>query len=439
MAQAMILPKLGNTVESAIILNWRAAIGAAVTVGDVLCEIETDKATLEVESTADGIVLAHFYQEGDEVPVLQNIAVVGQAGEAYAQFMPAATSEPIATTSPELPPINAGDQIRSFSASESTGKPHISPRAKHLAQRKGIDYADLSGSGPEGRIIERDIEAAIDRQAKLSPVAQKMLASGDFKLAEDPAAGARVTKIDLVPVDYEPRPVVNAVPLKGVRKTIAKRMLESMQSTAQLTLHRSAEASALQALRPRFKSSDESYGLRHVTLNDLIMFAVSRTLPAFPDLNALFEDNTVYQHEAVQLGMAVDTTRGLFVPVIRRADTLSLRALSAEAARLADACRQHKVLPDELTGGSFTVSNLGSLGVEQFTPILNPPQVAILGIGAIKLKPIAGKDGVNFVPHIGLSLTVNHQVVDGAPAARFLAKLAENLRDIDLLIMLETS
>ena len=439
MAQAMILPKLGNTVESAIILNWRAAIGAAVTVGDVLCEIETDKATLEVESTADGIVLAHFYQEGDEVPVLQNIAVVGQAGEAYAQFMPAATSEPIATTSPEPPPNKQREPISSFSASESTGKPHISPRAKHLAKRKGIDYADLRGSGPEGRIIERDIKAAIDRQAKLSPVAQKMLASGDFKLAEDPAAGARVTKVDLVPVDYEPRPVVNAVPLKGVRKTIAKRMLESMQSTAQLTLHRSAEASALQALRPRFKSSDESYGLRHVTLNDLIMFAVSRTLPAFPDLNALFEDNTVYQHEAVQLGMAVDTTRGLFVPVIRHADTLSLRALSAEAARLADACRQHKVLPDELTGGSFTVSNLGSLGVEQFTPILNPPQVAILGIGAIKLKPIAGKDGVNFVPHVGLSLTVNHQVVDGAPAARFLAKLAENLRDIDLLIMLETS
>ena len=158
MAQAMILPKLGNTVESAIILNWRAAVGAAVSVGDVLCEIETDKATLEVESTASGIVLAHFYQEGDEVPVMQNIAVVGQAGEAYAQFMPAATSEPITTTSPEPPPINARDQIRKFSASESTGKPHISPRAKHLAKRKGIDYADLRGSGPEGRIIERDIE-----------------------------------------------------------------------------------------------------------------------------------------------------------------------------------------------------------------------------------------------------------------------------------------
>ena len=439
MVQAIILPKLGNTVESAIILNWRADIGAAVTMGDVLCEIETDKATLEVESTASGIVLAHFYQEGDEVPVLQNIAVVGQAGESYAQFRPAATSEPNTTATTLASPINAGDQMRSFSASESTGTPHISPRAKHLAQRKGIDFADLRGSGPEGRIIERDIEAAIDRQAKLSPVAQKMLASGDFKLAEDAAAGARVTKVDLVPVAHEPRPAVNAVPLKGVRKIIAKRMLESMQSTAQLTLHSSGEANALQTMRQRFKSSEESYGVRHVTINDLIMFAVSRTLPAFPDLNAFLEDNTIYQHEAVQLGMAVDTTRGLFVPVIRHADTLSLRALSAEAARLADACRQQKLLPDELAGGSFTVSNLGGLGVDQFTPILNTPQVAILGIGAIKLKPLAGKDGVNFVPHVGLSLTVNHQVVDGAPAARFLAKLAENLRDIDLLIMLETS
>ena len=349
MVQAIILPKLGNTVESAIILNWRADIGAAVTMGDVLCEIETDKATLEVESTASGIVLAHFYQEGDEVPVLQNIAVVGQAGESYAQFRPAATSEPNTTATTLASPINAGDQMRSFSASESTGTPHISPRAKHLAQRKGIDFADLRGSGPEGRIIERDIEAAIDRQAKLSPVAQKMLASGDFKLAEDAAAGARVTKVDLVPVAHEPRPAVNAVPLKGVRKIIAKRMLESMQSTAQLTLHSSGEANALQTMRQRFKSSEESYGVRHVTINDLIMFAVSRTLPAFPDLNAHFEDNTIYQHQAVQLGMAVDTTGGLFVPVIRHADTLSLRALSAEAARLADACRQHKT-PSRRTG-----------------------------------------------------------------------------------------
>ena len=211
-------------------------------------------------------------------------------------------------------------------------------------------------------------------------------------------------------------------------------MLESVQNSAQLTLHASADATALQAFRARLKSSDDGLGLRGVTINDQLLFAVARTLPAFPELNALFEGDRIVQHVRVHLGMAVDTPRALLAPVIRSADALSLRVLSAEAKRLADACRNGHIMPDELAGGSFTVTNLGGLGIESFTPILNPPQVGILGIGSINLKPVDREGAVEFVPHIGLSLTVNHQVIDGAPAARFLARLSKNISNIELLL-----
>ncbi len=429
MAEAIILPKLGNTVESAIILAWHVAVGDRVAPGDLLCEIETDKATLEIESTASGILLAQLCQEGDEVPVMSDIAVVGQAGESVAEFTP--------IPRPQSRHLYGGHPTRgegSHDEPEAAGakSTRISPRALNLARRKGIDYETLSGSGPEGRIIERDIEAALRERVKVTPVAQAMLDSGEFKLPAEAPKDGRVTKADLMPATAA-EPGVTRIPLRGVRKTIAKRMLESMQTTAQLTLNASADARALLALRRRLKESDASLGLRDVNINDLLLFAVARTLPAFPALNALFEDDIITQHEAAHLAMAVDTERGLLVPVIRNADALTLKQLSAEAKRLAEVCRAGRAKPDALTGGSFTVSNLGALGIEQFTPVLNPPQVAILGIGSINLKPMQMGEDVEFIPHIGLSLTINHQVVDGAPAARFLQRLCANLSQIDLL------
>ena len=438
MAQAIVLPKLGNTVESAIILRWHVAVGDAVQAGDVLCEFETDKAVLEVDSAASGILLACLAEEDSEVPVLQNIAVVGQPGEPYSAFAPSAIQQGTAPTPAPEPRASKPLQAQLLNVKQD-GILAISPRAKHLAVHNAIDYAAVQGTGPEGRIIERDIQALVDRQPKLSPVAKKMLASGDFQLAAGAAADARVTKADLLPAASEMPTSVNPIPLAGVRKTIARRMLESLQTTAQLTMHRSADATTLRRLRGKFKQSDETLGLRGVIINDLLLYAVARTLPACSELNALFENETIYQHTAVQLGMAVDTERGLMAPVIRNAETLNLLQLSREARRLADACREGKIQPDELTGGSFTVTNLGGLGIETFTPILNPPQVAILGIGAISLKPVQGEAGIEFLPHIALSLTVNHQVVDGAPAARFLGQLAGNLQDLDMLLVADTN
>jgi pyruvate dehydrogenase E2 component (dihydrolipoamide acetyltransferase) len=209
-----------------------------------------------------------------------------------------------------------------------------------------------------------------------------------------------------------------------------------VQTTAQLTLNASADARALQEYRKRLKGSVESLGLQKVTINDLVLFVVARTLLQYPELNALFMDDAIHLYKNVHLGVAVDTPRGLIVPVIRNANALSLRQIAQESGRLADACLSGNVSPDELNGGTFTVTNLGILGIESFTPVLNAPQVGILGVGNINLKPVEVNGDITFIPHLGLSLTINHQVVDGAPAARFLQTLSQNLAQLELLLAL---
>jgi pyruvate dehydrogenase E2 component (dihydrolipoamide acetyltransferase) len=226
------------------------------------------------------------------------------------------------------------------------------------------------------------------------------------------------------------------IPVKGTRKVIANRMLASMQTTAQLTLNAFADARAMLDYRKRLKASPQPLGLQDVTINDLVLYVVSRTLLQYPDLNALFSGEAITQYKRVNLGFAVDTPKGLIVPVIRAASDLALKQISQEARRLASACQNGTVMPDELTGGTFTVTNLGSLGIETFTPILNPPQVAILGVGGVNLKPIDVDGDVQFIPHIGLSLTINHQVVDGAPGARFLQALTRNFAELELILAL---
>jgi pyruvate dehydrogenase E2 component (dihydrolipoamide acetyltransferase) len=226
---------------------------------------------------------------------------------------------------------------------------------------------------------------------------------------------------------------VTDTPIRGIRKLIADRMYQSLAESAQFTLNSSASAVRIQELRSRMKASGEDLGLAGITVNDLILFAVSRLLPRFPFMNAHKIGDILRTFERVHLGVAVDTPRGLMVPVIRNADLLSLRQISSETKRLAAACQGGGVTPDELSGSTFTVTNLGSLGVTGFTPVINAPEAAILGVCGIELKPAAAGDGgVRFEPHIGFSLTINHQVVDGAPAARFLKALGEAAADIDL-------
>lgn len=488
MASEVLLPRQGQSVESCLILSWKKNVGDPVAEGEILCEVETDKATFEVESTASGVLLARLAEEGDDVPVLTPIAVVGQPGER----VETAGSDAAAGAKPAVEAADAPRSVKSGSgtASEENGaqpaaeRPEtegttagpgaptggasvtalehrgVSPRARRLAEEKNFPTDALSGTGPGGRVIERDVKRALAEGAQLTPAAREAAArTGSKAPAEGTGIGGRVTAEDVAraaagsggTVAGEQaaaeaaavvRPAVHAAPgaiteepVRGMRKLIAERMRASLASTAQLTINAGADARKLLEYRRRLKAAPEEYGVGGITINDLVLYAVSRTLPLFPVLNALFTGEKILKYEDVHLGFAVDTPRGLVVPVIRNADRLSLTALAAEAKRLAAACQSGKIDPEELSGGTFTVTNLGSLGIESFTPVLNPPQVGILGVCSIVPKPTVKDDGGHeLVPTLGLSLTIDHQVVDGAPGAKFLKKLADAIANLDVIL-----
>ena len=442
MAQQVVMPKQGNTVESCIIVEWNVKVGDQVSIGDILCSAETDKSTIDVESTADGTILALLFAEGDEAPVMESIAVVGEKGEQFEVSSspvekPATEAKAEAVVQEEQKTIPVlGDSVISQTAVGS------SPRARNLATSLGIPISSLSATGPKGRVIERDVLGSSSQP--LTPAAKEAaLKEGILAPKTGSGIGGRVLASDLAKAEVASvaAPVaegtVTTIPVKGVRKVTARRMMESIHGTCQLTLHAFADATALKRLRSGFKASNPALGLSDVTLNDLVLFAVSRTLVQFPAFNAHFLGDKILQFSSVHLGMATDAPRGLLVPVIRDSQILSLKAISVEVKRLVAKCKDGSATPEELSGSTFTVSNVGSFGIEAFTPVLNVPEVAILGVGTIVPKPVEAKDGsVSFVPHIGLSLTMDHQAVDGADAARFLKALMENIASIDLLLAL---
>jgi pyruvate dehydrogenase E2 component (dihydrolipoamide acetyltransferase) len=465
MATPVLMPRQGNTVESCLILSWKKQPGESVQTGEIVCEVETDKAVFEVPAPETGVLLERFFEEGDDVPVLTNIAVIGAEGESTEEFRP--DGGVVGETPPAVAAgagqenrgqENRGQENRQAVAAgvasgpagvgvstvstmaprphDATGRVGVSPRARRRAEREGIDPMSLAGSGPGGRVIERDVLAAADSRQPMTPAARELAGSGVVP-SRGSGIGGRITSADvLLEAARAPVGEVAEVPVRGMRKLIADRMLASLQTTAQLTLNGAADARAMLALRKRFKGSPESLGLQGVTVNDLLLYAVARLLPEYPEVNAILENDAIMRFPTVDLAFAVDTPRGLMVPVIRQAEVRSLRELAAETRRLAEECQEGHINPDELAGGTFTLTNLGNLGVRTFTPILNPPQVAILGVGGITLEPRRADSGeVEFVDTISLSLTIDHRAVDGAPAARFLAALGEAIANIDLVVL----
>ena len=438
------MPKLGNSVESSIIVSWLKHPGEAVSQGEVICSIETDKAVMDIESPAAGTLLDVFFKEGADVPVQTAIAAIGEVGENIDGIRPDSAPSVEENTPSETPQASPETAPAQVLQNNSFNIQAISPRARGLATRKELDWSDIEGTGPGGRIIERDVQAALTNKPKITPLAQSMMKKGDFEAPPQGSGnGGRITTKDLIP-----RPVITSsqitpnaddievVAVKGVRKVIAARMLDSMQTTAQLTLNASADARSLLSYRKQLKASAKELNLQGVTVNDLVLMAVSRTLLQHPQLNAQFTGESIALYKNVHLGFAVDTNRGLIVPVIKNANRLSLSQISQEAKRLATAAIDGKATAEDMDGGTFTVTNLGNLGIESFTPILNPPQVAILGVGNVQLKPVEVDGTVTFVQSLSLSLTINHQVVDGAPGARFLQALSQNIAQFELLLAL---
>ena len=442
MATIIIMPKQGQSVESCIIGSMNKKKGDSVKKGAVLFSYETDKASFEEESPVDGVVLECFYNEGDEVPVLENMMVIGEPGEKY-EVPIQKNQEPRAKSqdeNPEAPsvavekgPAPHNSELKTPNSELQT----ISPRAKNLASKEVVDTIGLIGSGPQGRIIEKDVKAALENRPKMTPLAKKMASQENLQPQTGTGLAGTARAADLAPSsnyvyanDFEDKKLSN------MRKIIAKAMHASLQNSAQLTHHLGADARRILELRKQVKAANESGKLAaNITLNDMVCFAVIKALKKFPNANSHFLGDTMRLFNKVHLGLAVDTERGLMVPVVKNADDLSIIGLSNQLKEVANACKTGSVNPDILSAeaGTFTVSNLGNYGVEIFTPVINLPQSAILGVNTIVPRPKDLGDGVYaFVPYIGLSLTYDHRALDGGEATRFLKQIAVEIENLEI-------
>jgi pyruvate dehydrogenase E2 component (dihydrolipoamide acetyltransferase) len=422
MAIAVELPKLGNTVEECIVAKWCKKKGDAVAPGDLVAEIETDKATFELTAPVEGTILATFFDEGALVPVFTNLFVIGTPGENVDPFKPELI-EPLATET-DAPAVSrattaVSSPVAPSRTSESTGV--MSPRARRFADDHDFHPASIRGSGPGGRVLEEDVRRAYYSSPRVSGAAKRRMESGAEIRGEGTGPAGMLLAADLGAAGTR---------LSSMREKIARHMRESLANTAQYTLNGSAIAAGLVSLRARFKARAETAS---ININDLITFCTIQALRDIPDLNAELIDGKIYRHADIHIGFACETPRGLVVPVVRDAGRLPITDLSRRMKELAAQAVEGRIAPDDLSGGTFTVSNLGSLGVESFTPLLNAPQVAILGVGSLQLKPVRRDGNVEFVDVIGLSLTCDHQVIDGAPGAKFLQVLKEKIENVESL------
>ena len=450
MATVIIMPKQGQSVESCILTEMKKKKGDTVTVGDLLFSYETDKASFEEEAQVAGTVLDIFFADGDEIPVLTNVMVIGNAGESADQFRPGGENAPAASQKEpeqEIPqqviavkqetmatPQTTVTQSANKTASDKTSP--LSPRAKALANKNSIKAETLEGTGPHGRVIERDVLAAIESAQKTTPLAKAIIKETGASLPETGSGLAGKAKGADIGIIQNPIYTSDSEikPLTNMRKLIAKAMHASLQNSAQLTHHLGADARNIMALRSKVKKAIQEGYPTDITLNDMVCFAVINALKKFPQVNSHFLGDSIRYFSKIHLGLAVDTERGLMVPAVRNADDLSIQGLSNRLKEVANACKKGGIEPDLLSpeAATFTVSNLGNYGVEIFTPVINLPQVAILGVNTIVPRPKDLGGGVYaFVPYMGLSLTYDHRALDGGEATRFVKQIAIEIENLE--------
>lgn len=413
MATAVIMPRQGQSVESCLIGEWKKKVGDPVKVGDILFTYETDKAAFDEEAKVEGTLLAILCNEGDDVPCLNTVAVIGTEGEDISAFTAASEAKEETAAAEAEPAFNLipAEPVSAVTSAEIHG---VSPRARATAERIHVDLSTVTPSGPNGRVIERDVINA----PRTAAAAESQASVSEPAVAEAAAS----------------TPGYHDEKLPHIRKVIAESMKKSLSETAQLTHHSSFDATEMIAYRKKLKASAEKLGLPNITYNDMLLFAVSRVLKDHPDLNAHFLGDKIRYFDHVHLGMAVDTPRGLLVPTIFNADQKSLAEIASESKALAAAAQAGSISPDLLTGASFTVSNLGSLDVEVFTPIINPPQTGILGVDCMidRIRVVDGQ--ITAYPAMGISLTYDHRALDGAPASRFLKDLKTAMESFTSLL-----
>ena len=413
------MPKLSDTMEEGVVMRWLKSIGEPVAKGEVVAEIETDKATLEMESLEDGVLAEICVEEGQSVSVGQPMAVIDPLGKTGGGIAGGQPSKPAGgppsregagperglvegsgaaaeVVSPETP-------ARASSQPTPSGRVKASPRARKAAGEMKLDLAGVQGSGPSGRVLHRDVLAA----------------GGAGGASEDlPVAGSQ------------------RVPLSSMRQLIAQRMVESKTRIPHFYLQMEIDAEPLQELQRQINSGLEESGGSKLSVNDMVLKATAMALTRVPQLNASFTQEGILRHAQVDLEFAVSLEEGLLTPVIRNAEAKELRRISLEAKDLIERARSQRLKPDEYRGGTFTVSNLGARGIDSFQAIIDPPQAAILGVGAIVKKPVVTKDDrIRPGYRLNLTLSCDHRVVDGAVAAEFLCQLRRLLQQPALLLL----
>ena len=414
MAYELLMPQLGLTMEEGTVSQWIKKEGDAIKVGDVILEITTDKLTNEVISEYEGTLIKIVAQEGEDIPVKGLLAYIGEAGEAVggapavaAEAAPAAAPAAAAPAAAPAPIAANGKRIR------------ISPLARKTAAKMGVDYSAIAGTGPSGRIVLKDILAAAEAQkAAPAPVAAAPAAAPEA--APAPAAKPAAPKAGLELMEGD-----TVIKLAGMRKVVAERMLASHTEIPNVTQNIKVDVTELMKFR---KMLMETTGKKY-SVNDLILKATAKCLRAHPEMLVSFDGNQIIQRAHVNLGMAVALDNGLIVPVIRDADKMGLDELAAKAKDLATRAKENKLGADEYKGSTFSISNLGMFGIETFTPIINQPDAAILGVCAIQDELALDDEGnVTKKQVMRLSVTLDHRLLDGAVVAKFQMDLRDLLQ-----------
>ncbi|OXS28245.1 MAG: dehydrogenase [Desulfovibrio sp. MES5] len=402
MAYEVQMPKWGLTMKTGKIARWLVSEGSAVETGQPLLEVETDKITNVVESPASGVLLQIVSPQGEVVPVMQVIGIIGASGEAV-------SAKPSADAASSAAPAKTEKAAASGAAARASGESvRAMPAARRLAAELGVDLASVQGTGRDGAVSEKDVRAAHEAAQKAPAAPAAPAASGSC------ASSAPCCEDEIVPMD-------------GLRKLIADNMMASLQGAAQLTVFVEADVTEMVALRESMLARNKKNPEYRLSYNDIIAFAVCRALLRHPVMNSTLREDGIHLHKHVNLGMAVSLDTGLIVPNVKNADTFSLEQLKEKVRDAASRARKGGLSMDEISGGTFTISNVSMLGVDGFTPILNPPETGILGVGRVVEKPGVFEGEVCVRKMMTLSLTFNHMVTDGGPAMSFLRTLADML------------
>lgn len=436
MGEEVFIPKFGQTVEEVTIVEWLATDGASVQTGDELLRVETDKAIFTVEATTSGILHCGPYREGDVVPILTMVAVIGKEGEQFS--FNEQGLDPSIDSLKKLSRSESGEMVTP--SADTKSKIFASPRARRTAHEKNISLENVIPTGAGGRrIIEKDVLNVAARKPKLTPLAQKIAQEADINVASLAINKGRIKKEDILEVLEKSQKITNLeelkeisverLPIKGIRAVIAEHMLTSVLTTARVTLTMEVDASELVFLRSKLRDRYEGVWGFSPGYLEIIGKIVTTALLKYPYMNARLNQDLIEVYKTVNLGIAVDTERGLMVPVIRGAENLSLRRLGERMRELANAARQGNISPDDLQGGTFTITNLGNYDIDVFTPIINYPEIAILGIGRIVDRVVPYQNEIAIRPMVILSLVFDHRLVDGAPAARFLQEIKHLIED----------